>query len=334
MFPKDLFIRDIEASDYRENFLISAVISIFVIRIFLKIFGYPQLGTGDFHIAHMLWGGFFMVAAIIVALSFLSKSANNVAAVLGGIGFGTFIDELGKFITRENNYFFQPTIALIYIIFLLLYLISRLIPRYHQISQKEYLVNALEMIKESAINDFDIEEEKRAREYLKKCDQDNPTVQALIRLLSRIDAIPAPSPSIFTRMKVLLRKYYYKVAGSGIILKTIIVFLTAQTLWTLGEFAWLFIEKPVLPLPEWGAFFSSILAGIFVVIGFFAFRFSRYVGYRFFRIAMLITILLTEFFVLMRTQWYDLIGLAANIFILLVINYAMAIERHKKKPER
>jgi hypothetical protein len=330
MFSKDIFIRNIEADTYRENFLISAIVSIFIIRIFLRIAHYPQFGHGDYHIAHMLWGGFFMLGAIILSLSFLSNAAANTASILGGIGFGTFIDELGKFITSNNDYFFQPSIALIYIIFVLVYLISRFIPRYREISQKEYLVNAIEMIKESAINDFDIEEEKRATEYLNKCDQSNPIVPALKKLLTRIDATPAPKPNMFTRGRILLREWYYKVARSGVILNGIIIFLAFDTLKTFFQSVTFFIVKPVLPFDEWGKLYSSSLAGFFIIIGLFALRFSKVEAYRFFRIAMLISILLTEFFAFMKSQWFELISLSANIFIFMIINYAMAMEKQKK----
>src|SRR5438445_9761467 len=101
MVFKDFFIRNLEADSYRENFLVSAVVSLFVIRIFLRFTHYPHLGGGAFHIAHMLWGGFFMLVAMIIMFSFLSKTAFNLASILGGIGFGTFIDELGKFITSD-----------------------------------------------------------------------------------------------------------------------------------------------------------------------------------------------------------------------------------------
>src|SRR6185369_15433338 len=95
------------------------------IRFYLKVTGYPQISPEGFHIAHMLFGGFLMLIALLLVFSFLSRAAVHLAAIIGGLGFGTFIDELGKFITSDNNYFFQPTIAIIYVIFVLLFLLSR-----------------------------------------------------------------------------------------------------------------------------------------------------------------------------------------------------------------
>jgi len=53
------FIKNIEAGDYLENFLISAVASILIIRVFLALTNYPQVSGGVFHISHLLWGGDF-----------------------------------------------------------------------------------------------------------------------------------------------------------------------------------------------------------------------------------------------------------------------------------
>ena len=331
MVFKDFFIRNLEADTYRETFLVTSVVALFIIRIFLKLTHYPQLARGELHIAHIVWGGFFMMAAIIILLSFMSKTSANIASVLGGIGFGAFIDELGKFITRDNDYFFQPTIALIYIIFVLIFLLLKFIPHYREISQKEYLVNAMEMIKEAVINDFDVEEEQRAALYLKKCDPNDPIVQALSRLLLRLDAVPAPKPGIFTRIRILIRNWYYTVAKSGIIIKVIILFLAFQTVDTIFNTALLVMIRPVLPFSQWGKLYSSGLAAMFIIMGLFALKFSKVEAYRFFRIAMLITILLTEFFAFMQTQWLELIPLTANLFILMVINYATYMERQKTK---
>lgn len=331
MEDKAYFIRNLEANAYRENFLVSAFVTIITVRLFLKFTAYPQLGFGDLHIAHILWGGLLMISSIFILLSFLNKQAANVASILGGIGFGLFIDELGKIITKDNDYFFEPTVAYIYIIFVLLYLISRFIPRYRAISQKEYLVNAIEMLKESASNDFDKEEERRAREYLKHCDKKNPIVPALRELLSHIDALPVSKPNIFVRCKDVLKHWYYKVAGSDIILKGVMIFLALQTIRILVEAAFLLIARPELSFAEWGKVLSSVLAGIFSLIGFFALRFSKVEAFRFFRIAILITLLLTEFFAFMSSQWYELFGLFATVFILVVINYAQALEQEKQK---
>jgi len=110
-------------------FLVCAVGSVLGNRAFLIATGYPQLGNGTLHISHAIWGASMMAVAIVFALSFLAPNNRTFIAFIGGCGFGWFIDELGKFITRDVDYFFRPTIALIYVIFIAMYLGFRGIER-------------------------------------------------------------------------------------------------------------------------------------------------------------------------------------------------------------
>src|SRR3989338_5639620 len=110
LFNNKFLLRDIEAEDLLESFLVSAITALLGSRFFLKITGYPTLGGETLHIAHVLFGGAFMLFALIILLAFITKSAKTLAAVLGGIGFGLFMDEIGKFVTHDNNYFFEPSI--------------------------------------------------------------------------------------------------------------------------------------------------------------------------------------------------------------------------------
>ena len=91
-----------------ESFLVAAVISVLVIRWFLTLADFPRLGSGGLHIAHMLWGGALMLVAILLLLAYLDRPVQHAAAFIAGLGFGTFIDEIGKFVTTDNDYFFRP----------------------------------------------------------------------------------------------------------------------------------------------------------------------------------------------------------------------------------
>jgi hypothetical protein len=205
------FARSFYGEDLLENFLVSAVASVLLIRLFLSLTDYPQIGGPGLHIAHMLWGGFLMLAAIFIALGFLSRPAHEWAAVLGGIGFGAFIDEMGKFITNDNNYFFEPTIAIIYVTFILIYLAIRGIFYFRPKTQYENLANAFELMKHGSINGLNSEDEQTILNSLEHCDPANPLVIHLREMLPHIRIVPTRQPYLMNRFKHQLDASYQTV---------------------------------------------------------------------------------------------------------------------------
>jgi hypothetical protein len=200
-----LTARSVEIGELLDTFLVCSVVMILVIRLQLYLTNYPQLGGHGLHIAHVLWGGLLMMVAIVVAVSFITRTARQVAAVVGGIGFGFFIDELGKFITEDVNYFYKPTAALIYIIFIGMWLSFRALQRHRGFSQREYLVNAIELIKEAAVRDLDETERRRALELLDLADQADPMVAPLRDVVHGADAAPMRDPVAVERAIFRLR---------------------------------------------------------------------------------------------------------------------------------
>ena len=119
---KKLKIRK-EASELVLTVMIWAVASLLSARLYLSLMDWPQIGKGDWHVAHALLGGLIMVAGMIVELAVEGWSKK--AAGIFGFGLGWFIDEIGKFLSRDNDYFFRPAVMLIYLFFVIIFLIYR-----------------------------------------------------------------------------------------------------------------------------------------------------------------------------------------------------------------
>ena len=76
--------RDFEAGIYLQDLLVAAVVAILLTRLFLGLTGFPRMGGGGLHVAHMLWGGLLMLIALVLLLAVIGKRTKRLAAVIGG----------------------------------------------------------------------------------------------------------------------------------------------------------------------------------------------------------------------------------------------------------
>lgn len=330
-FLKRLFVRNLEVDNLLESFFISAVGAMLTLRFLLFILGYPQLGGRSLHIGHMIWGGLLMLLAQICLFLFITKPAKKTAAIIGGIGFGIFIDELGKFITRDNNYFFQPTIALIYVIFVLLFFVFRKLGEISFVSKTEYLINALEISKEAILNDLDRNEKEKALSFLKESGQHNNLTRAFMEMFAQEKLVDMKSNPV-TKAVRRLQYFYLGVVGKNWFIKGLTVFFILQSL-TLITNAVLVGKSFLLPtitsisLPQKLEILSSLIATSFVIAGILKLRRKRLVAYGDFKKSLLISIFLTQVFAFYDLQLIALSEFAFNIALLIALNHLVSLEK-------
>jgi hypothetical protein len=336
--------RDVDFISLLETFLVAAVTTVLVIRTQLWATNYPQLGGHGLHIAHLLYGGIFMVIAIGLLLIYLNRGVRRPSAVIGGVGFGFFIDELGKFITSDNNYFFQPAAALIYLIFVGIYLIIRALDKRRGLTQMEYVVNALDLVSEAARNDLDQREKDRALRLLDQADPNDPLVAPVRDLLTKLDAIPSREPAWPARQAKRIRDGYLAfsqrriftplVIGVIVVWGVLSLFFTFELVLSiglhLGGAAPGSVKDDIdsLSTINWLSLGSSTLSGILVVIGVVALRQGRRVAaFEWFERALLVSIFLTRSFAFVESQFGAVFGLAVDLLLLVSVHLMQRGER-------
>jgi hypothetical protein len=327
------FIRSVEGNSLLEIFFVTAVAAVLGIRFFLEVTGYPQLSGRGLHIAHVLLGGAFMLLAIMMLLAYTNKSASYTASVLGGFGFGAFVDEIGKFLTGDNNYFFQPAVALIYVTFVLIYLIIEALYSRPVATEQEKLVNVLEIAKEAVLKDMDPHERKRALDLVEECDPSDPVARALREVLLAIESSPLPEPNLYLRAKSYAQCFYSRMVAKKWFADALITMLVVQSLGSIllnsAAFA---VEvlvsspQPALSFTEIGGMASDAIAAAFVASGVIKIRSSRLDAYNAFKRAVLVQIFLSQVFVFYKEQFWALVGLSLNILMLLALKYMISQE--------
>ena len=127
---------------HAESFVFIAIATILLTRLYLKLTGYPQVGGGNLHIAHTLYGELLMMLALLVGWQLLGTGARTLAVVLGGIGFGLVLDEVGKFVTKTNDYFYGPSAEIMYVLVVVVLVGTRALRAIRPLSAHECLASA------------------------------------------------------------------------------------------------------------------------------------------------------------------------------------------------
>ncbi|MFN8025919.1 MAG: hypothetical protein U0W40_06045 [Acidimicrobiia bacterium] len=324
-------LRSAEASRRLDIFLVCAVGSVLGNRVFLIITGYPQLGNGTLHISHAIWGALMMAVAIVFALSFLAPNNRTFIAFIGGCGFGWFIDELGKFITRDVNYFFKPTIALIYITFITMYLVFRAIGR-RDMSADEAVLNGLEALKAASLGQLIEARRNAAVALLDETGASSPLARNVRVLLADVPNLPDPDPGFWSRWGSTVRERYRVVSERRGFMTTVTwLFGLIGVVNLLSPLALALSDERVHGFGEWSYTISGAVAGLLIVIGLPFLRRDRLRAYRWFERGILVQIFVTQVFEFADQELAGVTGLVINIALWLALRSMIRAEAEREE---
>lgn len=233
-------IRREQAENYLLILMISFAFSVSATRTFLHLTGYPRIGGGELHFAHVLWGGLILFVSAVLPLVFSNQWIYRVSAAGTGIGFGLFIDEVGKFITSNNDYFYPPAAPVVYVFFLLVVLVYIRAKRPVVHDPRSLLYQTFEELHEVLDNDLEPNEKARIMNRLNEviATSDRPDLLRLAEnlkdFLEHEDLYIAAErpPAWYLRLKNNVNKWISPVHTQSILVGG----LAAWSAWVLYEF--------------------------------------------------------------------------------------------------
>ena len=245
--------------------LVSFASTVIITRLFLDLTGYPQLGNGPLHIAHVLWGGLLLFIAALLPLIFLNQWAFTLGAVLSGVGVGLFIDEVGKFITQSNDYFYPPAAPIIYGFFLLTVLVFFQVRKNKNMTPRVRMYHSFHSMAEILDNDLDADEKKSLITDLGTVSQQKQDPQLahladelLAYVQTDIASVIESEPSLYTKTKERILLFLDKTFTQKFTRIALVVLLGVLSLTAMVEVISLLIYRFVpdfrVPVPLYLSF--------------------------------------------------------------------------------
>lgn len=237
--------------------------TVVVTRIYLHLTGYLQIGNEIFHIAHLTWGGLGLLIASLMLMMYRGRVVLIIGSIMSGIGWGLFIDEIGKFITVTNDYFFRPAAAIIYVVFLGCFLLLLYMKRKEQHSLKSRLYDVLEGLEEVIEQDLNVKERLRIEEELESIIEDTTDknidllARQLLEFIHKQEVSPPENDILYKFSRI--QDYwdsFIDTIPEDLIMK---IFKTVIALRVLGSFLWLMAVFLAVTGAETGSFLQNYI---------------------------------------------------------------------------
>jgi len=280
----------------------------------------------------MLWGGLLMLLAVMLLLAYLSRPIEHLAAVIAGLGFGTFIDEIGKFVTSDNNYFYRPAIALIYGVFIVAFLVGRtLVGEERRLSANEAVANALTLLADNLDRPIDPDDRARIARLLELADPSATATRLAASYLADLPVATTPE-RLVERINRRLADAYEKVMANTWADQAVTVGVVVYAAAALLGVVLVAAATPANGAQETSTvardaqLLSTIVGAACVGFGVVRLRESRTSAYHWFVRGVLVWILVTQVFVFYSSQLAGLGGLIIDLIAYGSLRFALARE--------
>ena len=220
--------------------LLSFAASVSLTRVFLEITGYPKLGAGEIHIAHVLWGGLMLFFGAILPLIFMNEWVLRLSALLTGLGIGLFIDEVGKFITQTNDYFHPAAAPIVYVFFLLTVLLFVIFRRKRKSTVRVEMYQIMDQFSEGLDHDLSPDE---YHSLLKRLDgvitgnESKPLVDLAENLrnylLENYSRLVPENPKLIDRIRIEMLSFEKRFLSRKVHKRIVLMGLALWSAWTL-----------------------------------------------------------------------------------------------------
>lgn len=325
--------RDSQAVPHLVGMLVSAVATVLITRAILAATGYPQVGGKTLHIAHVLWGGLLMILAMLLLLSFIGPVVRPLAAVVAGVGFGLFIDEVGKFVTSQNNYFYRPAPAIIYVVLMLLALFINALHGHRQRHRAEYLAGALDQTIAGVAGGFTRERRAAAQQLLARASGAVGAAEATA-LLAAIPEDPYELADPLQAVRTFKRRFFDRLVRQRLVRIAAVVVLVVESGYVVQGLGAQLYHRLIgggvdLAIVQANSVSTAILllgtvtataTGVLVVIGLIRLAINPAAAFGFFHHALLVNLLLTRVFQFEIQQFATTLFVVVDLLLLAVVS--------------